>query len=359
MDTINDFLKTIFPMEHEFDGTLYYDETNNFRKFYLRDDGWNCDALNMFFVLGGLAIPKGQSVNTAELLNVLNLQKNVKEIKFHNLAGKATGFQDILNAKKIEVFWNWLNVKNIKIHYIALNYIYYALVDIVDAAMSQYSLYNHELDLSLKDALYEIVKQDIDYFINILFKYGYPKITDTNEFMKEFLPFIEEWQSTHEGCNDFITEYLRQVIKAASRQQNLDFFCDEEKYIVFKDFSSTYVSETLKFSKAEMIFDEEQSISKLKIFSDLGVKFVDSKSEVLVQLSDVVVGMISRYYSFLESEEDILTTLQEFTKTQNDVLKKFLNIVKQSSQYNALFDAYIGGKRALRNHFIICEYLGK
>lgn len=358
MDAIKDFLKKIFPIEHDFVGNLYYDETNNFRKFHLREDGWNCDALNVFFVLGGIAVPKGQNVIVEDLLNELHLQKSVREIKFHHLAGKATKFQDILSAKRIELFFNWLNSKNIKIHYLALNYIYYALVDIVDAAMSQYPLYNHELDLSLKDALYEIVKQDLDYFISVLYKYGYPHIMDTKGFMEEFLPFIEKWQANDEGNDDFIVEYLRQIIKAAARQENLGFFSDGEKYIVFKDLSSIYESETIKFSKAEMIFDEEQSISKLEAISNLRAKFVDSKSEVLVQLSDVVVGIISRYYSFLESIESVITAIQEFTKTQKDILKKFLNIVKQSSQYNALFDTYIGGKRALRNHLFICKFLG-
>ena len=53
MDAIKNFLYSIFPNENSFNGTLYYDETNYFRKFYLRESGWNCDALNVFFVLGG------------------------------------------------------------------------------------------------------------------------------------------------------------------------------------------------------------------------------------------------------------------------------------------------------------------
>ena len=58
MDAIKKFFETAFPNEYGFDWTLYYDETNNFRKFYLLENGWNCEALKMFFVLGGLAVPQ-------------------------------------------------------------------------------------------------------------------------------------------------------------------------------------------------------------------------------------------------------------------------------------------------------------
>jgi len=79
---------------------------------------------------------------------------------------------------------------------------------------------------------------------------------------------------------------------------------------------------------------------------------------VLVQLSDVVVGLISRYFSFLEGTEEVITTVQDFTVEQRAVLKKILNVIIRSSQYNAQFDTYIGGQRALKNHSIIREFLG-
>lgn len=358
MDEINDFFKTLFSKEYEFDGCLYYDETNNFRKFYVKEHGWNCEASNIFFVLGGLAVPRGENVNTSSLLTDLKLQKNVTDIKFRHLAGKGADFLTTLNSQKIEVFLDWLNKNELKIHYNALNYIYYSLIDIVDAAMSQYSFYNHELDLDLKNMLYEIVKQDINYFIDMLYKYCYPNITNTKCFMKEFLPFIEVRQSKLVCDDEFILEYLRQIIKEASRQENLNFFDGEENYIIFNNLSSIYLSETLKYSKAEMIFDDEQSISDLVADLRSGIKFVDSKSEVLVQLSDVVVGLISRYFSFLEESEDVIITVQGFTEKQRTVLKKLLNVIIRSAKYNALFDTYLGGQRAMKNHYILRELLG-
>ena len=42
MYAIKNFFDMIYSNESSFSGTLYYDETNNFRKFYLRDNGWKC-----------------------------------------------------------------------------------------------------------------------------------------------------------------------------------------------------------------------------------------------------------------------------------------------------------------------------
>jgi len=358
MDTIKNFFELLFLKEYQFDGILYFDETNNFRKFYLREHGWNCEALNMFFVLGGLAVPKGEKVNTSSLLDDLNLQKNITDIKFRHLAGKGSNFQSTLKSQKIEVFLDWLNANELKIHYTVLNYVYYSLVDIVDATMAQYPFYIHEMDLALKNLLYEIVKPDINYFTNVLYKYSYPNIMDTKSFMKELLPFIEVQQSKFTYEEEFISECLRQIIKEASCNENLAFFDGEENHIIFKDLSPIYLSETLKFPKAEMIFDEEQSISESVTDLRTNIKFVDSESEVLVQLSDVVVGLISRYFSFLEGTEEVITTVQDFTVEQRAVLKKILNVIIRSSQYNAQFDTYIGGQRALKNHSIIREFLG-
>lgn len=357
MEAIKNFFDMIYSNESSFSGTLYYDETNNFRKFYLRDNRWNCDALNVFFVLGGIAVQKGQKVNTDELLNNLHLQKNLKDIKFHHLSNNAKDFENVLKSARIETFLDWLLKNNLYIHYSVTNYIYYALVDIVDAAMSQYSIYNHSLDLQLKNMLYEIVKKDIGYFVTMLYKFNYPNITDTQEFMGNFLPFIEEHQLDISSIEDnFIVEYLRQIIKAASKKDELDFFQGEESYIIFNNLMSFYLSETMKFSDAEKIFDKEQVIEDNGELKN-EVKFVDSKDEIFIQLSDVVVGLISKYYSFLEKTEDVVEVVYRLSENQRVVLSKLIKVIKNSSQFYTLFDTYLGGRRAIENHWKIFECL--
>lgn len=171
INNFEEFFRTVYPKESAFQGKLYYDETNNFRRFYLKEDGWNCEAVNLFYVLGGLAIERGQDVNIDSLLTKLRFQKGLKEIKLKNMVSNSTGFLDILTSNRIEIFLDWLFENNIKTHYQIMNFIFFTLADIVDAAMEPYiEIYNQDLVLLLKNALYEIVKQNIDYFVKILFK---------------------------------------------------------------------------------------------------------------------------------------------------------------------------------------------
>lgn len=357
MEHIKNFFNTVFSQGNTFVGTLYYDETNNFRKFYLRENGWNCEALNVFFILGGIAVQKGQEISTKDLLSDLNLQSNIKDIKFRHFIGKAKNFENILKSEKIDILLDWLLKNDLHIHYLAMNYIYFALVDIVDAAMSQYTIYDYTLDIQLKNRLYEIVKKNIDYFVDLLYEFSYPNITDTSGFMSKFLPFIEAHQINITSIeDDFITEYLRQIIKTASKQGKLDFFQGEESHIIFNDFTSLYVCETMKFPNAEIIFDKEQVIEDKEVLSE--VKFVDSKCEIMVQLSDVVVGLISKYYTFLEKTENIVEVVNRMSDKSKVILRKLTMIIKKSSQFNTLFDAYLGGRGAIENHWKICDYLG-
>ena len=62
--------------------TLYYDETNNTKRFIIRENCFNVDA-NTHFVLGG--IEAHNDITFDELKNLFQLQKNVIEVKSHHI----------------------------------------------------------------------------------------------------------------------------------------------------------------------------------------------------------------------------------------------------------------------------------
>ena len=65
------------------DGTFYYDESNNFRKFRLNETGFNNDISDQsHFTLGGIYLPKGCKPDVEDLMIKLRPQKNQKELKF-------------------------------------------------------------------------------------------------------------------------------------------------------------------------------------------------------------------------------------------------------------------------------------
>ena len=61
--------------------TFYYDESNNIRKLWMRDDDFNASA-NKDFVLGGVMLfGEREDIDVLNLKAKLKLQKNILEIK--------------------------------------------------------------------------------------------------------------------------------------------------------------------------------------------------------------------------------------------------------------------------------------
>jgi hypothetical protein len=67
---------------------FYYDETNNIRKFILKEVGFNNHITNAYFVLGGLIIKEEQESRIDLLKKQLKLGSEVLEKKFKTLTGK-------------------------------------------------------------------------------------------------------------------------------------------------------------------------------------------------------------------------------------------------------------------------------
>lgn len=80
--------------------TFYYDETNNIRKFYVREIDFN-SSFNSNFVLGGL-VYEGNQPDIKPLFDKLNLQKNITEVKLKHIAKGE--FLDCLKSEKLNTF---------------------------------------------------------------------------------------------------------------------------------------------------------------------------------------------------------------------------------------------------------------
>lgn len=143
---------------------FYYDETNNIRKFILKEVGFNNHITNAYFVLGGLIIKEEQESRIDLLKKQLKLGSEVLEIKFKTLTGKKKDLFSLLNYPKIQILIKWIFDSEICIHFTVLNFLYFSLADIPD------SITNDEVSLNslftfyrpLKDALYQEVMKDIE-----------------------------------------------------------------------------------------------------------------------------------------------------------------------------------------------------
>lgn len=319
---------------------LFYDESNNYRKLLLTKNGINNPIDNQYFVLGGIAV-FDKNPNIEKLMIALNHQKSVKEFKFKYFSYGKTDFIKILYSDRLLTFFRWVNDEKIGFHYSVMNYLYWALIDIVDEVHEQYGYPGQEFDFSLKSAMFDSIKPYLPEFIEIMRKYNYPNIADKDihSFAMEVLTFVEEHQMTYENDDpaDFYVEYLRQIIKALRSKQRMVFLKGNPKNTLMESYSSHYYCEILRFPNCELVFDNEpvikKALTKMNI-NQRNYRFVNSTEEILVQLSDVFCSFYSKYLSYCESKttEEIENDVKNMSFENTKILRLFLKIEHESNR---------------------------
>ena len=323
---------------------FFYDDTNNIRKFYLKDNRFNSNCLDNF-VLGGIVFEEVQYFDE-QFISSLKLQNNTEEIKFKNIAhGK---FLDCLKSENLMKFLEYLNSKDIYVHYSSFNLLYWSLIDIVESAEENCDSNNiYEYDKEMKNTLYSVVKQNQKQFINLFIKYSYPNIKqeDIQSFIKELVSSFYKYISDPEMHFDL--QMLKGLLELAIENNRLLFLSAEEDYVLLKDFLQEYLRPIGLFSNSVHIFDEEAFImGKMKDIRILkgsrelkNFSFVDSTKERWIQMSDVFVGLIGRLKMYLNKNsfseiEESLSTLNNRQKNNLRLLSKLLN---KSENKNIIF----------------------
>lgn len=332
----------------DFDGsyTFYYDETNNIRKFYVKEADFNY-SFSANFVLGGI-VHEGSSPDFSSLFTSLNLQKTIKEVKLKHIAKGE--FLECLKADKLNYFLKYLLESECFIHYSSINILYYSLVDIVDSAIVNSesavklgpAFANH-----LKNDLYKLAKLEIDSVIDVFYKFQYPNIkqNDVLSFIGALTSLFDKYLRSFEF--HFGLESLRQILKESKKKGSLPFIMDEDDYILLKDFSHFYLRPLYIFKNSQHIFDNELSI--LEIIDDFKLvdegrefknySFVDSKSSLIVQASDIFVGLIGKlgHYLNTSTRDKIKTDFSLLTHKQKDTVKLLLSVIDKSNEKNIGF----------------------
>lgn len=333
----------------DFDGvyTFYYDETNNVGKFYVRELDFNSPFTDNF-VLGGIVHEGLPPDDVQSFIDGLRLQDSAKEVKFKHIA--KGGFLDCMQSHRLHRFLTYITSGNLYIHYSSVNILYWSIVDIVDSAIA-HSEVSQQLGLEfanlLKNDLYKLAKREIKSVHSLFFKYGYPDIKhgDVISFVDElcslFADYIDDMEF-HLGL-----ESLRQILKVAKKKGSLPFVMDEEENILIKDFSSFYLHPVYTFKNSTHIFDNENTISRLLseytiMDGDQQIKnysFVDSATNQLTQLSDIVVGLIGKLHRYLntKTKDEIHREFSELTPIQSDNIDLLLTSIDRSHAKNVRF----------------------
>lgn len=320
---------------------FFYDETNNIRRFHLQEDKFN-ESILTNFILGGIVLEDGQEVNLEELFNGFGLQKNVVEVKLKNLA--KGNFLECLTSIQLQSIFKFLISEKLFIHYSSLNFLYFSTVDIIDSLIEatgiDYDLYHNR---ALKNDLYICVKRNIDEFIEIFYEYEYPNIK--KDKVSKFIDKLIEIFSTEPKSKGNLT--ILMLLKESKKTENLFFIMDEQNYELIKNFTHFYTRTIYLFLNSEHIFDKEESIEPLIEKLDLTYEnnkiknycFVDSKDNQLIQLSDIIIGLIGKFYNFINenSIDEIIKQLGKINENQQNTLKLFFQILMESEMRNKAY----------------------
>ena len=321
--------QSLYGLHEEY--AFFYDETNNIRKFWIRDDGFNEQPKN--FILGGIVHKKLEPlIGLDELVKSLHIQKSAKEIKFNQLA---TGsYLGVLNSKKIRTLLEWLIANGVFIHYSNFNILYWSLVDIVDSFWEEPELHQYmPYVMHIKGELFNLANADLGQLVPILKKYRFPNIQRNASFafMMEFSDLLESVSKTPQSD---ISELVIYMVRKAANLPELPFIVDNKDDVLIDSFNSNFIRPLYIYPKSSHTFDNETEIQETLGNTQIEYKgsfveysFVDSLDCIEVQLSDCICGLLGSHFNFLE--EHSVEELIEIKLNLNPVQRLTLSLLRK------------------------------
>lgn len=320
--------------------TLYFDESGNTRCFWLKDGKYNVDPFT-HFVLGGIVADKTVDFEYAKKRIGCNV--TVQEIKSRNVY--KGDFETCLKSTMLKNFLDLFIEQKWMVHFSAVELFYYAIVDIVDSIM--------EVDADIypiKNELYRILRHDISMTKNIMVQYEYPNVSDNKkiDFLNSCIKVLDNYMADTGRANE-LTYKLRLAFQLAQEKTELPFIQDEDTGSLLQSFFHFYLRPIYMFKNSQLIFDEELSIQEKMESYCLSLdgatlenyNFVNSKENVMVQLSDVMMGIIARYLRFvnmnIDNIDNIDNVVSKFDANQLVSLYLLNNILDISASENPAF----------------------
>ncbi len=325
--------------------TFYHDETNNIKKLRLNEHGFNI-AEPAIFVLGGVVhYGAPRPLNIQPLRNAMHIQKSTNEIKLEHVA--KGNFLDLLKSGKLTTFLRWISDNELILHYHTLDPLYWSLTDIMDSILYKLGEPRFlQLHAALKADLTTLLRADISTTTNMLFRYNYPDLAPQNR-----KPFLDEILGMLDRGDDVLPEFnvmmLKGMLQAGRNLSNLDFIEGFTPHLLIESFSIFYLNRIAVFKYSNHILDMEDSIQGEMLAmrpSSNGVpvthyRFADSKSEIGIQVSDIVVGLIGKMHSYFAwtRRDDIAKTRASLSGTSLKNVELLRDLIDASHDTNIAF----------------------
>ncbi len=341
--------------------SFFYDETNNIRRLFLTELGTNAPELRNFVLAGIVLKPDQQFPDISELNRELRLDVSATELKFKHV-GRGS-YEDILGSWRIEAVLKWLQAHEILAHYSNLNVLFWTLIDIVeslweDPRFKQYSPY----DAELKGELYFVVQKNVDAFLKLLHRHSYPNLTRSG--IRAFYQDVAQFWTTHAPHHRSPgAKLIHAILGRVDNQSPMTFLTDNEDGLVIKDFSIFFLRSIYLFKNSSHTFDREtnveKALSRVEVMDNgrlVDYRFVDSKSDARIQISDVICGLIGRHFNFVQdcSMTELRSMKANLTARQQSNLSLLKGLIDRSdAQSNGFCQATIPGDSHWKNNLFL------
>ncbi|UVT18315.1 MAG: DUF3800 domain-containing protein (plasmid) [Nitrospira sp.] len=336
---------------------FYHDETNNIKKLRLGVQGFNVTEPGVF-VLGGVVHDGApRSFDPESLRNAMHIQRSAGELKLKHVAKGE--FLDLLTSDKLTTFLQWISDNDLFVHYHALDPLFWSLVDIMDSIL--YRLGEPrlmELHIRLKADLTALLRANLPETTSLFYRYNYPDLAPENR-----KPFLNELISMLEQSDDVLPEFnsmmLKGMLQAGRDLPSLDFIEGCTPHLLIESFTIFYLKRIALFKHSTHILDMEDSIrddlQSMKLVSGgqpvKNYRFADSKSEPGIQVSDIVVGLIGKMYSYFAG-----TTRDEVSAARASLIGTSL---KNAELLRDIIDASHEANIAFLDHVTSANEIGK
>ena len=337
--------------------SMYFDESGNTRCFWIKDGKYNVDPFT-HFVLGGIVADKVVDFEYAKKRIGCNV--TVQEIKSRNVY--KGDFVTCLRSTMLKNFLDLIIEQKWMVHFGAVELFYYAIVDIVDSIMDV-DVENYQI----KNELYRILRHNISMTLQMMVEHEYPNIRENKkkDFLNSCTKVLDNYIADTGLANEF-TYKLRLDFLLAQEMPELTFIQDEDSGSLLHSFFQFYLRPIYMFKNSQIIMDEELSIQeKLKPYClsldgeyIRNYQFVNSKDNVMVQLSDVMMGIIARYLRFVNMNIDnIDNVISNFDANQLASLYLLNNILDISASENpAFWDMFLCNDMRSAFSYIVNKY---
>lgn len=380
-DDYSDFIKTASSQLNHIKSAnesllFFYDESNNIRKYHNKNGRFNASEYQNFSLGGIVLIDSFENTEFDDLIEILKFggNDNFSEFKLkHFLVKKGKNFIEKINSQKLNTLLEYLYLKQgVFIHFQILNFFYYGIVDIVDTLFER-ELVSTKNDLdSLKNFIYTKMIVDYNYWSQKFWEYDYPNVS--NEQMAKFLDDLISYFVKTRTSTTWERRLKDRFISLCSQRKRM---LRDSKHILLSgnnpnslvnSLSEVYQDRIFVYNRSYHIFDEEYSISerwKEIGFFEWGInkkfEFRKSETDVRIQISDVLAGIIAKLFDFLSQISDITELehlLREISDNSNSykVLLQLFLFINKSDSFDGFFIKYIAPKSDIEKFRFMYRY---